>query len=120
FLTCAAKKFGKPLRGFKVGVMEALQQYRWPGNIRELQNVMERAAILATGSSLDVEGLLPEPQVQTQQSVMLTLEDIECAHIRRVLEHTKGVIAGPKGAALVLGMHPNTLRSRMVKLGVAG
>ncbi len=119
FLTRAAKKFGKPLRGFKIGVMEALQQYRWPGNIRELQNVIERAAILATGSSLDVEGLLPESQVQPQHSAMQTLEDIECAHIRQVLEHTKGVIAGPKGAALILGMHPNTLRSRMVKLGIA-
>ena len=118
FLSRAVKKFAKPLRGFKIGVMEALQQYRWPGNIRELQNVIERAAILATGSSLDVEGLLPEQQVQAQQSVMLTLEDVESAHIRRVLEHSKGIIAGPKGAALILGMHPNTLRSRMVKLGI--
>lgn len=119
FLARAAKRFGKPLKGFKVGVIEALQQYRWPGNIRELQNVIERAAILATGSSIDVEGLLPAFQVSPQPSAMQTLEEIECIHIRRVLDHTKGVIAGPKGAALILGMHPNTLRSRMVKLGIS-
>lgn len=119
FLNRATKKFGKPIRGFKVGVMEVLQRYRWPGNIRELQNVIERAVILATGSSLDVEGLLPEQQPQGQRSLMQTLEEVEYAHIHRVLEHTKGVIAGPKGAALILGMHPNTLRSRMAKLGIS-
>ncbi len=118
FLAQAARRFGKPFSGFKAGSLDALQQYPWPGNIRELQNVIERAAILADTALVDVTDLLPQTPVATR-SVLASLEDVERHHIQRVLAHTGGVIAGPKGAALILGMHPNTLRSRMVKLGIS-
>lgn len=120
FLERAARKFGKPLRDFTGDSLAALQRYSWPGNIRELQNVIERAAILATGNGVDVSGLLPKLNPPASGASLPTLDDVERAHIQRVLEHTSGVIAGPKGAAMILGMHPNTLRSRMVKLGIAG
>lgn len=118
FLERAARKFGKPLRDFNSDSLAALQRYSWPGNIRELQNVIERAAILATGNSVDVSGLLPKLNPLASNANLPTLDDVERAHIQRVLEHTSGVIAGPKGAAMILGMHPNTLRSRMIKLGI--
>ncbi|ALP54735.1 Fis family transcriptional regulator [Candidatus Tenderia electrophaga] len=119
FLQRAARRFGKPLRGFRTGALEALQQYRWPGNIRELQNVIERAAILADGPSVDVSGLLPQtPAAERVDGALQSLETVERAHISRALAYCGGVIAGPKGAARILGLHPNTLRSRMLKLGI--
>lgn len=118
FLAQAARRFAKAFTGFRAGSLEALQQYAWPGNIRELQNVIERAAILADGALVDVSDLLPSSPVVTR-SVLATLEDVERHHIQRVLAHVGGVVAGPKGAALILGMHPNTLRSRMLKLGIS-
>lgn len=119
FLQRAARRFGKPLRGFREGAMEALQRYRWPGNIRELQNVIERAAILADGPSVAVSGLLPQlPSAGLVADSLQSLAAVERAHISRVLAHCDGVIAGPRGAAQVLGLHPNTLRSRMLKLGL--
>jgi formate hydrogenlyase transcriptional activator len=116
FLSTLSKRIGKSLDGFSRRSMQRLGDYPWPGNIRELQNVVERAAILAAGPVVEVEpGLLagrsePEPSG--------TLEDVERRHISSVLRGTRGVIEGPGGAARILGLHPNTLRSRMKKLGV--
>jgi len=118
FLNRAARKFGKNLKGFANDGLALLQRYRWPGNIRELQNVIERAAILATSVSVDVTNLLPQRPDAIPTQALLSLEDVERAHIRRVIAHTRGVISGAKGAAAMLQMHPNTLRSRMVKLGI--
>ena len=119
FLEAAARKFGKPLRHFSGDGLLALQRYSWPGNIRELQNVIERAAILATGDSVDVVSLLPKTGMAANATVPLpSLDDVERSHIQHVLESTSGVIAGPRGAAAILGLHPNTLRSRMLKLGM--
>jgi len=112
-----AKRLGKPLEGVSRRSMDRLSAYPWPGNIRELQNVVERAAILATGPLVEVPlDLLAT--TEPRAPVLQTLEDRERDHILSVLKGTGGVIEGPRGAAGVLGLHPNTLRSRMKKLGI--
>jgi transcriptional regulator with GAF, ATPase, and Fis domain len=101
--------------------MQRLVAYRWPGNIRELENVLERAVILATGPTLDFEiggGISAGPAV-VEDTSLYSLEAIERRHISEVLRHTDWVIDGPRGAARILGLHPNTLRSRLKKLGFA-
>ena len=119
FLTGLSKRLGKPLEGFNRGAMKALSDYDWPGNIRELQNVVERAAILAAGPTLAIEpGLLREDGGRGERPGSGRLLDLEKAHIREVLRATRGVIEGPKGAARRLGLHPNTLRSRLKKHGI--
>jgi transcriptional regulator with GAF, ATPase, and Fis domain len=110
--------------------MERLTRYAWPGNVRELQNVVERAAILAQGPVLELEGtVLDEVVVASEASAKAersltavdpeSLDDVQRVHIINVLKSTKGVVEGARGAATVLGMNPNTLRSRMKKLGIA-
>jgi transcriptional regulator with GAF, ATPase, and Fis domain len=119
FLQKLSKKLGKPFGGTSRETMESLMEYSWPGNIRELENVMERAAVLATGPTVSIDGSLSRQVAAGQQSAGLsTLQELEQAHILRVLEHTHWVIQGQKGAAAILGLHPNTLRSRMQKLGI--
>ncbi len=119
FLTGLSKRLGKTLEGFTRGAMSALCAYDWPGNIRELQNVVERAAILAPGRMLDVEaGLLADASPAKAGNGGGRLVEVEKAHIRDVLRSTGGVIEGPRGAATRLGLHPNTLRSRLKKHGI--
>jgi len=96
--------------------MAALQAYPWPGNIRELRNVVERAMIMATGETLTIA--LPEP-AGTSGLASARLEDIERDHIRRVLDATAWRIRGAGGAADRLGLAPTTLESRMTKLGLS-
>ena len=97
--------------------MQSLQAHSWPGNIRELANVIERAVIHSSGSVLQVvdhfEQTAPDILPPTQ-----TLEEVERDYIIRTLENTGWRIEGPFGAAKILGTHPNTLRSRMKKLGI--
>ncbi len=101
------------------GTIPRLIAYSWPGNIRELQNVIERAAVLASGTilALDDSFKLPEvaPSALPEGS---TLEEAERAHIQRVLKQVNWTIEGPEGAAAVLNLPPSTLRSRMQKLGI--
>jgi predicted ATPase len=123
FITGLARKLGKPVQGFSVRSMQRMLDYSWPGNVRELQNVVERAAILAKGPVVEIDEVLigGEPTVQTASapsSGRETLDDAQRAHILRVLAATDGVVEGAKGAAAVLGIHANTLRSRMKKLGI--
>jgi formate hydrogenlyase transcriptional activator len=119
FLTGLSKRLGKPLEGFNRGAMNALCGYDWPGNIRELQNVVERSAILGSGPTLSVEpGVLRGAPIKEGGNGGGKLVDIEKAHIREVLRSTHGVIDGPRGAARQLGLHPNTLRSRLKKYGI--
>jgi transcriptional regulator with GAF, ATPase, and Fis domain len=132
FTASLARKLGKPVKGFNARSMERLVQYSWPGNVRELQNVVERAAILSPGPVLDLEGSLPTtdshtPVGHSPESPIASaglgakerLQEVERSHIISVLRTTGGVVAGGKGAAAVLGLHPNTLRSRMKKLGIS-
>ena len=103
-------------------VMAALQAYEWPGNVRELQNVIERAMILSSGSILRIEdafGLGPEARVEVgRRSSGESLQDVERAHVVRVLNSCGWTIEGRGQAADRLGLNPSTLRNRMRKLGI--
>ena len=123
FLSGLARRIGKPLHGFSVRSMQRMLRYSWPGNVRELQNLVERAAILAHGPVVEVDEMLlakdmPAPAAEAGAPARDTLDDAQRAHILRVLSMTGGVVEGAKGAAAVLGLHANTLRSRMKKLGI--
>ena len=113
------RKLGKPLDGISREGMERLERYSWPGNIRELQNVIERACVLARGSVVHISEDLESGGRSERPPVRLArLEDAERSHIQQALKETGGTIHGPRGAAQLLGINPSTLRSRMEKLGL--
>ena len=115
FIDQFSTSLGRRFDSIPADNMAALQGYAWPGNIRELRNVVERAMILATGTTLTIP--LPEPTaVATSASGKLV--DVERDHIRRVLDATAWRIRGAGGAADRLGLAPTTLESRMAKLGL--
>ncbi|MGW8321139.1 MAG: sigma-54 interaction domain-containing protein, partial [Thermodesulfobacteriota bacterium] len=119
FVSRIQKRIGREIRTIPKKTMEALQEYPWPGNVRELENVVERAVISSTGSSLRLADRLESPEKgKTKKSAMKTLEQVEREHILQVLEETNWRISGEKGAARILGLHHNTLRGRMKKLGI--
>lgn len=119
FLNKLSRKLGKPLAGVSRSSMARIMRYHWPGNIRELQNVLERAAILSSSPVVEVEQALEATSLDTPgPSLSGTLEDVERAYVRQVLKETDWVIEGARGAAAVLGLHPSTLRNRMRKLGI--
>ena len=143
FLQRFANKFGRKIDATQRDTMDLLMDYPWPGNIRELQNVIERAVVLATGPVLAVDpAFLPktpavadprqpspaprpseEPRViesraKSSATSFLSLEQMERNHILAALDRSGGVIDGPKGAARILNLHANTLRSKMSKLGI--
>lgn len=99
-------------------VLEQLSTYEWPGNVRELENVLERSVITSTDGTLRlVDPLTPQP-TEASAVNLTALVDVERAHILRILRSRNWRIEGPRGAALVLGLKPSTLRSRMQKLGI--
>jgi DNA-binding NtrC family response regulator len=120
----------KPLTGISRASLTWLEHYSWPGNIRELQNIVERACVLAPGSVVDV----PDPAASAPQTVLHrpdsatavdsasaepeTLQAFERQHLIRILDQTSWRIEGPGGAADRLGLRPSTLRSRLHKLGL--
>jgi formate hydrogenlyase transcriptional activator len=123
FLSRISRTLGKPLHGVTTRSMAMLQDYSWPGNVRELQNVLERAAILAEGPIVNLESTLASAAPRKTEAVSPApraenLADVQRQHILSVLKATGGVVEGAKGAAVILGVHPNTLRSRMKKLGI--
>jgi formate hydrogenlyase transcriptional activator len=123
FLSRIARTIGKPVQAVNARSMAQLLEYSWPGNVRELQNVLERAAILAEGPILDLEGEFREHRTAKEVVGVVTftpgpLDSVQREHILSVLRSTHGVVEGPRGAATILGLHPNTLRSRMKKLGI--
>ena len=123
FIQKYATKIGKHVASVSDATMQRLASYPWPGNIRELENVIERAVILSPGPSLEVEAQVAPFSSAGQETdadggPILTLEDSERAHILRTLKGCGWVVDGPRGAASMLGVNPNTLRSRMKKLGV--
>jgi transcriptional regulator with GAF, ATPase, and Fis domain len=120
FLAQFQRKFAKSLKRVDDKGMEQLQRYSWPGNIRELQNVLERACVLATGPVVSLgDGLRSTVAASPNLTPpVMTLEESERAHIKRALERAKGKVHGSQGAAALLGINPSTLRSRMEKLGV--
>ena len=136
FMSRFASQLGKRIEGIASATMERLVAYHWPGNIRELENVIERAVILCGGDMLESEPKLLEcqpvspqpgppdadrrgPAMPASTAAKASLESVERNHILAVLEQTSWRIDGTRGAAQILGMHPNTLRSRMKKLGIS-
>jgi len=145
FLQRFAKKFGKSAKRVSTETMERLVSYAWPGNIRELQNVIERAILLSPGDTLQLApDFCPAPTVGTEADVMRldsshtsaagieessltevptnrssgSLEDVERRHIEAVLTQTNWMVEGERGAAKILNVNPSTLRSRMKNLGI--
>ena len=134
FVTEAARRLGRVFEPIPEEVLEALRRYEWPGNVRELQNVIERTAVTSAGAVLRLpEGwellLSPSPGTPTAVSAARmnsgaggmresTLEQLHRKRILEVLGQTGWRIEGPKGAAVILGLNPSTLRSRMQKLGI--
>jgi transcriptional regulator with GAF, ATPase, and Fis domain len=112
-------KLGKKVETISQEMMNALLAYTWPGNVRELENIIERAVIIAHSSVIQIDESL-EAQLDTGLQTLGsgTLEDVERAYILRVLDETNWVIHGKRGAALVLGLNPDTLRSRMKRLDI--
>jgi transcriptional regulator with GAF, ATPase, and Fis domain len=118
FVVKFSSKIGKKIDGVSHVTMDRLMTYAWPGNIRELENVIERATILAKGSMLQIDDILLHGNSAPLLPVADSLEEVERAHILRVLGDVGWVIEGKQGAAARLGLHPNTLRSRLQKLGI--
>lgn len=117
FARKCSKKMGKRLDDISQASMTQLVKYRWPGNVRELEHVIERAAILSPGPTLKIDGsFLHAPSSQPLGTG--TLEEVERAYMIQVLQDVDWVIEGERGAAVRLGLHPNTLRSRMKKLDI--
>ncbi len=118
FIAKFSSKMGKNIDGVTRATMDRLMTYSWPGNIRELENVIERATILAKDSLLQIDDMLLKDQSTPLPPTSDVLEDVERSHILRVLHNMNWIIEGTQGAAARLGLHPNTLRSRMQKLGI--
>ncbi len=124
FLDRFAKKMGKTIHDLSPQACGQLLRYSWPGNIRELQNVIERATILARGPLLEIGNAL-DPRLEAPDTAgpaalepVGSLEAMERAYILQVLERTRWVIEGEQGAAAILDLNPSTLRSRMQKLNI--
>lgn len=115
-----AKRMKKPIERIPTEVVTALSRYSWPGNIRELQNLIERAVILSRGTSLEVPlaELKQTGKIVTEQNGSNTLEAVERDHILRILRETNWVIGGPTGAAARLGVPRTTLNNKMQRLGI--
>jgi DNA-binding NtrC family response regulator len=94
----------------------ALQHYHWPGNIRELRNVVERAMITTDGPVLNIEP--PSTPLRVGSAAPRTLKALERDHVLAVLQQTGWRIRGPRGAAIILGLPPTTLENRMKRLGI--
>jgi formate hydrogenlyase transcriptional activator len=117
FIEEFAQSFGKTIESISEESLLELQRYPWPGNVRQLRNVIERAVILATGPDLVVAA--PRHDGRQTPRTGMTLTELEVSHIRAVLTSTKWRVRGSGGAAERLGLKPTTLESRMARLGIA-
>ncbi|MCI0605118.1 sigma 54-interacting transcriptional regulator [bacterium] len=112
-------KFRKNIERIPQPTIDALLAYSWPGNIRELENLIERAVIMCQSTQLEPGKWLPGPGGAPVESHIPTLEELEREHILEVLQMTSWRVSGEKGAAKLLGMKPTTLEARMKKLGIS-
>ena len=119
FIREFAGRMGRAVEQIDPRALDQLVAYNWPGNVRELANILERAVILCEGRVLQNAHLgLPSSSIPATGDDVVTLDEAERRHILRALEKTGGVLAGPKGAAALLGINRSTLWSRMRKLGI--
>jgi PAS domain S-box-containing protein len=127
FVRKFAAKIGKRVRGLAADALERLIAYSWPGNIRELENIIERAVILSSGEEIDIgtdvfagapAGTPAGDDANPGGSSLRSLDVLERDYMVMVLRQTNWVIEGPSGAAAILGLHPNTLRSRLKRQGI--
>jgi formate hydrogenlyase transcriptional activator len=119
FVEIYARRMGKRIEHITPETMSALTSYQWPGNIRELQNFIERSVILTSGSVLQPALAGLTSPAETESLGPVTLEEAEREHIRKTLEQTGWVVSGPNGAAARLGIKRSTLYFRMQKLGIS-
>ena len=100
--------------------MKHLTEREWPGNIRELQNTIERAVIVSTGNTLNLAETMDD-EIKSRKNYATggkTIAEVERNHYCQILEETNWRVYGPNGAARILGLNPSTLRFRMKKLGI--
>ncbi len=114
FLDGLARELGRRPPRLSAATLAKLRDYDWPGNVRELRNVLERSFVLANGDQLEVDIERAQPSLASDE-----LSAVSRAHILRVLEDCRWVIAGPRGAAARLGIKRTTLNARLKKLGIA-
>ena len=119
FVEIYARRMDKEIEHIPPEAMSALITYQWPGNIRELQNFIERSVILTSGNVLQPPLASLKSAAEAESLGAITLEDAERDHIRKTLEQTRWVVAGPNGAAARLGIKRSTLYFRMQKLGIS-
>jgi len=115
-----ARRMHKTIETIPAETMQACIQYPWPGNIRDLQKILEQAVILSPGPGLQLPLIDLKPTATgVSPKNHDTLEEAECKHILAALEETNGVLGGPNGAAIRLGMKRSTLQFRLGKLGIS-
>jgi formate hydrogenlyase transcriptional activator len=119
FVEIYSLRMSKQIDHISPQTMAALTAYQWPGNIRELQNFIERSLILTSGNVLESPVASLKSAAEAESLGPITLEDAERDHIRKTLEQTRWVVAGPNGAAARLGIKRSTLYFRMQKLGIS-
>jgi len=121
FVQKHAQRMGRTIDRFPKDAMDALTSYDWPGNIRELQNVIERSVILSNGPELRVmmPEFTPKVPVAPYRRSAIDLEAAERARVLQALKEADGTVGGPNGAAALLGMKRTTLQSRMRKLNIS-
>jgi transcriptional regulator with GAF, ATPase, and Fis domain len=117
FINKFGKKMGKDIKGVSKATLERMESYSWPGNVRELQNVIERAVVTASSSTIEIDDSILGAD-STSHADLEALQQVERAHIIRVLKQTNWVVHGDAGAAAILRINPSTLRFRMQKLGI--
>ena len=118
FVEIYAHRMGKQIDHISSEAMSELISYSWPGNIRQLQNFIERSVILSSENVLRPPSLKAAAEPESESKKAVTLEEAERDHIRKTLEHTRWVVAGPNGAAARLRIHRSTLYYRLQKLGI--
>ncbi len=118
FVRKCCTKIGKAIETIPQQTLAAMVSYGWPGNIRELENVIERAVILSQGPSLELDDWSPLAGGPSGPTPVATLDQAQRAHIVEVLQLTGGKVSGERGAAALLGIKPTTLESRMKKLDI--
>jgi PAS domain S-box-containing protein len=119
FVNQFSRKLGKSITEISKPTMEMLKNYEWPGNIRELRNIIERGVISTLGKQLQLIDNLNVNEIKSDESENFrSLQKLEFDYIKKVLEACKWKIEGKNGAAEILKLHPNTLRSKIKKLGI--